>query len=95
MLVTQTFDQVELIRDRYCDHRDIGFWRTAILKDNCHKGRIMSFLHWICENYVAKKRKRGKRKSVNQYWRDFKMLYRRVNGSFVDANDADEVVKVC
>ena len=54
----------------------------------------MSFLHWICETYLAKKRKKGKRKSLNQYWRDFKMLYRRVNGSFVDANDADEVVKV-
>ena len=54
----------------------------------------MSFLHWICETYLAKKRKKGKRKSVNQYWRDFKMLYRRVNGAFVDANDADEVVKV-
>jgi hypothetical protein len=54
----------------------------------------MSFLHWICENYIAKKRKKGKRKSVNQYWRDFKMLYRQVNGAFVDANDAAEVVKV-
>jgi hypothetical protein len=56
---------------------------------------MMLFLHWICETYIAKKRKRGKRKSVNQYWRDFKMLYRRVNGKFVDANDSNEVVKVC
>jgi hypothetical protein len=55
----------------------------------------MLFLHWICETYIAKKRKRGKRKSVNQYWRDFKMLYRRINGKFVDANDSNEVVKVC
>jgi hypothetical protein len=55
----------------------------------------MLFLHWICETYIAKRRKRGKRKSVNQYWRDFKMLYRRVNGKFVDANDSNEVVKVC
>ena len=55
---------------------------------------MMSFLHWICENYVAKKQKKRKRKSINQYWQDFKMLYRYVNGSFVDANDADEVVKV-
>jgi hypothetical protein len=37
---------------------------------------MMSFLHWICETYLATKRKKGKRKSVNQYWRDFKMLYR-------------------
>jgi hypothetical protein len=56
---------------------------------------MMLFLHWICETYLATKRKKGKRKSVNQYWRDFKMLYRRVNGTFVDANDSDEVVKVC
>ena len=55
---------------------------------------MMSFLHWICKTYLAKKRKKGKRKSVNQYWRDFKMLYRRVNGAFVDANDINEVVKV-
>jgi hypothetical protein len=56
---------------------------------------MMSFLYWICETYIAKKRKKGKRKSVNQYWRDFKMLYRRVNGAFVDQNDKDEVIKVC
>jgi hypothetical protein len=54
----------------------------------------MLFLHWVCEIYLAKKRKKGKRKSVNQYWRDFKMLYRRVNGTFVNANDSNEVVKV-
>lgn len=55
---------------------------------------MMTFLYWICENYLAKKRKKGKRKSLNQYWRDFKMLYRRINGCYVDANDSDEVVKV-
>ena len=41
-----------------------------------------------------KKRKKGKRKSVNQYYWDFKMLYRRVNGGLVDANDFDKVVKL-
>jgi hypothetical protein len=55
---------------------------------------MMLFLHWICETYLAKRRKKGKRKSVNQYWRDFKMLYRRVNGVAVDANNLSEVVKV-
>jgi hypothetical protein len=58
---------------------------------------MMSFLYWICETYIAKKLKtgkRGKQKSVNQYWRDFKMLYRRINGTYVDANDKDEVIKV-
>lgn len=53
----------------------------------------MSFLHWICETYLAKRRKKGKRKSVNQYWRDFKMLFRRANGERVDADDSTEVVK--
>jgi hypothetical protein len=43
---------------------------------------------------MAKRRKKGKRKSVNQYWRDLKMLFRRANGERVDANDAAEVVKV-
>jgi hypothetical protein len=37
----------------------------AILVQNCNKGRMMLFLHWICETYLAKKRKKGKRKSVN------------------------------
>ncbi|KAH8749401.1 hypothetical protein BGZ57DRAFT_138602 [Hyaloscypha finlandica] len=54
---------------------------------------MMSLLYWICETYLAAKRKRGKRKSINQYWRDFKTLYRRVNGAYVDANDSNEVVK--
>lgn len=57
----------------------------------------MGFLRWICETYIvpkSKRGKRGKRKSINQYWRDFKMLYRRVNGTFVNANDSHEVVKV-
>jgi hypothetical protein len=55
---------------------------------------MMSFLHWICETYLSKRRKKGKRKSVNQYWRDFKMLFRRANGERVDANDGAKVVKV-
>jgi hypothetical protein len=55
---------------------------------------MMSFLRWICETYIAKRRKKGKRKTINQYWREFKMLYRRVNGCPVDANDSAEVVKV-
>ncbi|KAH8595090.1 hypothetical protein B0O99DRAFT_158586 [Bisporella sp. PMI_857] len=42
---------------------------------------MMSFLHWIYETYLARKWKKGKRKSVNQYWRDFKMLYRCVDGA--------------
>jgi hypothetical protein len=86
-----------LIRRRYCDHADAGPWRDAIREEKCDKGFMMLFLYWICETYIVKKRKRKrtKRKSVNQYWRDFKMLYRRINGKFVDANDSNKVVKVC
>ena len=60
-------EQVRLTRDRYCDHVHAEHWRTAILAQNCDKGMIMLFLYWICETYLAKKRKGGKRKSVNQY----------------------------
>jgi exo-beta-1,3-glucanase (GH17 family) len=56
---------------------------------------MVLFLHWIYATYLATKRKKGNRKSVNQYWRDFKMLYRRVNGIYVYTNDSNEVVKVC
>jgi hypothetical protein len=51
-----------------------------------------------CETYVVpklSKGKRTKRKTINQYWRDLKMLYRRANGVQVDAYvDPYEVVKV-
>ncbi|KAK8905619.1 hypothetical protein QC760_005541 [Botrytis cinerea] len=53
---------------------------------------MMLFLHWVCKTSLAKKRKKGKRKSVNQYWRDFKMLYHRANGTFVDTNDSNEAI---
>jgi hypothetical protein len=72
-------------------------WQNALLAEKCTKGKMMGFLRWICEKYIvpkSKRGKRGKRKSVNQYWRDFKMLYRRVNGTYVNANDSHEVVKV-
>ena len=54
----------------------------------------MMFFRWMCVEYVVKRRRRWKRKSVNQYWRDFKMLYSRVNGISVDTNTSAEVVKV-
>ena len=56
----------------------------------------MTFLYWICETYLQPRRKRSKKKTVNQYWRDFKMLYRRANnGRVINANDCQEIVKVC
>ncbi|KAL9481131.1 hypothetical protein ACSS6W_005917 [Trichoderma asperelloides] len=54
----------------------------------------MTFLHWICETYLQPRRKRSKKKTVNQYWRDYKMLYRRTNkGRVINANDCEEIVK--
>ncbi|PVH69879.1 hypothetical protein DL98DRAFT_578123 [Cadophora sp. DSE1049] len=78
---------------KYCKHRHLGHWRTAIRKKNCGKGKMMLFLHWICKTSLASRRKRGSKRSLHTYWRDFKMLYRRVNGEYVDANDRHEVVK--
>lgn len=71
--------ETKLTGARYCERAGAGPWREAIKEEQCDKGFMMLFLHWICETYLAKRRKRAKRKSVNQYWRDFKMLYRRVN----------------
>ncbi|PVH69283.1 hypothetical protein DL98DRAFT_177134 [Cadophora sp. DSE1049] len=87
-------DQIMLTKDRYCKHRHLGNWRTAIRKKNCGKGKMMLFLHWICKTSLASRRKPGSKRSLHTYWRDFKMLYRRVNGEYVDANDRHEVVKV-
>lgn len=56
----------------------------------------MTFLLWICETYIQPRRKQSKRKTVNQYWRDLKMLYRRSNeGRVVNANDCEEIQKAC
>jgi hypothetical protein len=85
--------RARLIKGRYCNYCNLGYWYTAILKQNCNKERIISFLYWIYKTYLVMKRKKGKRKSANQYWRDFKILYRRVNSSFIDTNDSNEVVK--
>ncbi|KAM7192172.1 Protein of unknown function (DUF3435) domain containing protein [Rhypophila sp. PSN 637] len=82
---------------RFCSQNNHGLWTTAIRTKNCDKGLIMTFLHWICKTYLEprrKRRKRSKQKSVNQYWRDFKMLYRRANeGRVINANDCAEIVK--
>ncbi|KJZ68697.1 hypothetical protein HIM_11911 [Hirsutella minnesotensis 3608] len=54
----------------------------------------MTFLRWICETYLQPRRRPAKKKTVNQYWRDFKMLYRRRNkGRVVNANDCQEIRK--
>ena len=54
----------------------------------------MAFLRWICVKYIAKKRKYKERKTINQYWRDFKMLFLRMNDSrpVVMGNDAQEYI---
>ncbi|KAJ6437505.1 hypothetical protein O9K51_10064 [Purpureocillium lavendulum] len=54
----------------------------------------MTFLRWICETYFLRRRRPAKKKTLNQYWRDFKMLYRRRNqGRVVNANDCEEILK--
>ncbi|KAH7258062.1 hypothetical protein BKA59DRAFT_471345 [Fusarium tricinctum] len=69
---------------RFCRNNEYGKWELAIKARNCEKGLIMSFLYWICEIY----------KTVNQYWRDFKMLYCRANkGAVINPNDCEEIVK--
>ena len=81
---------------RFCHEKRHSSWKHAIRHRYCDKGLIMTFLHWICEMYLQPRRKRSKKKTVNQYWRDFKMLYRRANhGRVINANDCEEVVKVC
>lgn len=81
---------------RYCAKKGITDWRKALRAKSCTKGTMMEFLRWICETYVVPKLKRGKktkRKTINQYWRDLKMLFRRANSAHVDTNDSYEVVK--
>ncbi|EJP61152.1 FluG domain-containing protein [Beauveria bassiana ARSEF 2860] len=79
---------------RFCHANKHGDWRKALQPQHCDKGFIMTFLHWICESYLQPRRKRSKKKSVNQYWRDFKMLYRRCNdGKIVNPNHCEEIRK--
>ncbi|KAG4027417.1 hypothetical protein MFRU_030g00530 [Monilinia fructicola] len=64
---------------RYCNHIGIGHWRTAILAQNCDKGIMMLFLHWVCETYLAKKQKKGKRNFVNA--NDSNEVIKYINGT--------------
>ncbi|EFZ00634.2 alcohol dehydrogenase [Metarhizium robertsii ARSEF 23] len=78
---------------RFCDEKQHGSWKKAISWKYCDKGFIMVFLFWICETYLQRRRKVSKRKTVNQYWRDLKMLYRRSNnGKEINANDCEEYI---
>lgn len=80
---------------RFCIEKKYGDWQKAIEPQHCDKGFIMTYLYWICVTYLQPRRKRSKKKSVNQYWRDFKMLYRRSNeGAVVNPNDCEEIRKV-
>lgn len=84
-----------LLKFRFCYDKGHKDWKTMIHPRSCDKGLIMIFLYWICEIYLQTRCKRSKKKTVNQYWWDFKMLYRRSNqGSVVNANDCEEIVKV-
>ncbi|KAJ6436177.1 ribosomal protein s17 [Purpureocillium lavendulum] len=79
---------------RFCLEKKHGCWKRAIKRNYCDKGLIMTFLLWICETYLQPRRRPAKKKTINQYWRDFKMLYRRCNkGRVVNANDCQEIRK--
>ncbi|KAF5616442.1 hypothetical protein F25303_13524 [Fusarium sp. NRRL 25303] len=82
--------------ERYCLEVRKQQWQTAIRPGLCDKGFIQAFLHWICSSFFRRRRKNIKYKTLNQYWRDFKMLYRRANeGREINKNDCEEIVKYC
>ncbi|CEJ81547.1 hypothetical protein VHEMI01668 [[Torrubiella] hemipterigena] len=79
---------------KFCREKKHGNWRQVIRPLRCSKGLIMTFLFWICETYLRPRRKRSKKKTVNQYWRDFKMLYQRCNdGQEINGNHCEEIRK--
>ncbi|EXM13173.1 hypothetical protein FOTG_18367 [Fusarium oxysporum f. sp. vasinfectum 25433] len=81
---------------RYCLEVKKQQWQKAIHPRLCDKGFIQAFLHWICSSFFRRRRKNIKYKTINQYWRDFKMLYRRANeGREINKNDCEEIVKYC
>ncbi|ATY65615.1 alcohol dehydrogenase [Cordyceps militaris] len=54
----------------------------------------MTFLHWICEACLQKRRKNPVKKTVSQYWRDFKMRYLRCKkGQVVNPTHCEEIRK--
>ncbi|ELR03151.1 hypothetical protein VC83_09677 [Pseudogymnoascus destructans] len=71
---------------KFCKFQAVQDWRGAI--EQCDRGKTMSFLCFICENYRVKAFN-----SVHQYLLQFKQLYNRVNGRHMDTNDAKEVFK--
>ncbi|RKL13865.1 hypothetical protein BFJ70_g15819 [Fusarium oxysporum] len=82
--------------ERYCLEIKKQRWQTAIRPQLCDKGFIQAFLHWICSSFFRRRRKNIKYKTINQYWRDFKMLYRRANeGREINKNDCEEIIKYC
>ncbi|SCO91190.1 uncharacterized protein FRV6_15318 [Fusarium oxysporum] len=82
--------------ERYCLEVKKQQWQTAIRPHLCDKGFIQAFLHWICSSFFSRRRRNIKYKTINQYWRDFKMLYRRANeGREINKNDCEEIVKYC
>jgi hypothetical protein len=48
----------------------------------CDKGTIMSFLRYICETCNILKTE-----SLRQYWKQFQMLYKRINSFKLGSKD--------
>ena len=74
-------------RTRYCAQKGEPDSYKAILK--CSKGTCMAFLKFILDKYQV-----PKYSSMQQYWRQFKMLFSRCNGYRMNTNAAYEVTKV-
>jgi hypothetical protein len=57
------------MQDRFCNHIGVGYWKDAILEENCNIGLMIAFLKWIYNNYLARRKgeKAKKKKTLNQY----------------------------
>lgn len=85
-----------LIFYRFCNINKYPHWEKAIKSDYCDKGLMMSFLFWISETYTDPENDDNKKRTIGQYWRDFKMLYTRQNkGEEIKSSISLEVAKVC
>ncbi|KAK3935373.1 hypothetical protein QBC46DRAFT_453549 [Diplogelasinospora grovesii] len=71
---------------RYCDSAELGPWLKAIRKAD--RATAMDFLDHLCENY-----KITSWGTSWEYFRQYKQLYARKAGRYMDLNDSKEVQK--
>jgi hypothetical protein len=56
---------------------------------HCTKADIMTFLKWILDEYRVRKRS-----TLHEYWRVWRMLYRRCVGYSLHAKIAGDIIDV-